>query len=123
MRQVVAYKSLKTVENYKIVSTKSGHGRLRKVIVSEKLRLKDFDWENFGVLDWWSSLTRDGRTLRSIQCTLSPVLLPNESSLYRRKGRTIGKVMEERGIFEPQKFFSSSNSLYEFFLGHSMNIF
>ena len=123
MRQVVAYKSLKTVENYKIVSTKSGHGRLRKVIVSEKLRLKDFDWENFGVLDWWSSLTRDGRTLRSIQCTLSPVLLPNESSLYRRKGRTIRKVMEGRGIFEPQKFFSSSNSLYEFFLGHSMNIF
>ena len=35
-RQVVAYKSLKTVENYKIVSTKSGHGRLRKVIVYEK---------------------------------------------------------------------------------------
>ena len=105
MRQVVAYKSLKTVENYKIVSTKSGHGRLRKVIVSEKLRLKDFDWENFGVLDWWSSLTRDGRTLRSIQCTLSPVLLPNESSLYRRKGRTIRKVMEGRGIFEPQEFF------------------
>ena len=123
MRQVVAYKSLKTVENYKIVSTKSGHGRLRKVIVSEKLRLKDFDWENFGVLDWWSSLTRDGRTLRSIQCTLSPVLLPNESSLYRRKGRTIRNFMEGRGIFEPQKFFSSSNSLYEFFLGHSMNIF
>ena len=36
MRQVVAYKSLKTVENYKIASTKSGHGRLRKVIVYEK---------------------------------------------------------------------------------------
>ena len=120
---MVAYKSLKTVENYKIVSTKSGHGRLRKVTVSEKLRLKDFEWENFGVLDWWSSLTRDGRTWRSIHCSLSPVLLPNESSLYRRKGRTIRKVMEGRGIFEPQKFFSSSNSLYEFFLGHSMNIF
>ena len=28
-----------------------------------------------------------------------------------------------RGIFEPQDFFSSSNSLYEFFLGYSMNIF
>ena len=35
-RQVVAYNSLKTVENYKIASTKSGHGRLRKVIVYEK---------------------------------------------------------------------------------------
>ena len=28
-----------------------------------------------------------------------------------------------RGIFEPQEFFSLSNFLYEFFLGHSMNIF
>ena len=27
------------------------------------------------------------------------------------------------GIFEPQEFFSLSNSLYESFLGHSMNIF
>ena len=27
-----------------------------------------------------------------------------------------------RGIFEPQEFFSSSNSLYEFFLCHSMII-
>ena len=87
MRQVVAYKSLKTAENYKIVSTKSGHGLLRKVTVYEKLRLKDFDWENFGVLDWWSSLTRDGRTWRSIHGTLSPVLLQKESSLYRRKVR------------------------------------
>ena len=28
-----------------------------------------------------------------------------------------------RGLLEPQEFFSSSNSLYEFSLGHSMNIF
>ena len=28
-----------------------------------------------------------------------------------------------RGIFEPQEFFPLLNSLYEFFLGHSMNIF
>ena len=27
------------------------------------------------------------------------------------------------GIFEPQEFFSLSNSLDEFLLGHSMNIF
>ena len=27
------------------------------------------------------------------------------------------------GIFEPQEFFLLSNSLYEFFLGRSMNIF
>ena len=50
---MVAYKSLKTVENYKIVSTKSSRCGLRKVIVYEKLRLSDFDWENFGVLDWY----------------------------------------------------------------------
>ena len=28
-----------------------------------------------------------------------------------------------RGIFEQQEFLLLSNSLYEFFLGHSMNIF
>ena len=40
------------------------------------------------------------------------------------KGRTIRKVMGGgRGIFEPQVFFLLSNSLYEFILGHSMNIF
>ena len=31
--------------------------------------------------------------------------------------------MGGRGIFEPQEFFSLSNSLYEFFKGNSMNIF
>ena len=33
---------------------------------------------------------------------------------------TIGKVMGGRETFKPQEFFSLSNSLYEFFLGHSM---
>ena len=36
------------------------------------------------------------------------------------KGLTIRKVMGGREIFKPQEFFSLSNSLYEFFLGHSM---
>ena len=31
--------------------------------------------------------------------------------------------MGELGIFEPLAFFLLSNSLYEFFLGHSMNTF
>ena len=39
------------------------------------------------------------------------------------KGRTIRKFMGGRGIFEPEEFFSLSNSLYECFLGHSTNIF
>ena len=44
------------------------------------------------------------------------------------KGRIIRKVMgggeEEGGEFSSRRnFFSLSNSLYEFFLGHSMNIF
>ena len=40
------------------------------------------------------------------------------------KGRTIRKVMGVGGggIFEAQEYFSLSNFLYEFFLGHSMNI-
>ena len=28
-----------------------------------------------------------------------------------------------RGIFKPQEFFSLSNSLYDFFVGQSMNVF
>ena len=39
------------------------------------------------------------------------------------KGWTIRKVMGGWGIFELQEFCSLSNSLYEFFLGRSMNIF
>ena len=38
-------------------------------------------------------------------------------------GRGGGGGWRGRGIFEPQEFFSLSNSLNEFFLGHSMNIF
>ena len=38
-------------------------------------------------------------------------------------GRVGGLWVGGRGIFEPQVFFSLSNSWYEFFLGHSMNIF
>ena len=51
------------------------------------------------------------------------VCLPKTSLLKRR---TIRKVMGGRGggaNFERQEFCSLSNSLYEFFLGHSMNIF
>ena len=43
-------------------------------------------------------------------------------SILYNKGRTIRKIMGG-GIFEPQGFFWLPNSLYEFFLGHSMNIF
>ena len=40
------------------------------------------------------------------------------------KGRTIRKVMGGGGEFSSRRnFFSSSNSLYEFFLGYSVNIF
>ena len=41
------------------------------------------------------------------------------------KGRTIRKVMGGGGeeFSSRRNFFSLSNSLYEFFLGHSMNIF
>ena len=45
-------------------------------------------------------------------------------SSVAHKGQTIRKVMSGGGAnFEPQEFFSLSNSLYEFFVGHSMNIF
>ena len=46
--------------------------------------------------------------------------LENISSL--RDG-PLEKLWGGRGIFKLQEFFSLSNSLYEFFLGHSVNIF
>ena len=36
MCQVVAYRRLKTIENSKTVSRKSGHGRLQQVVVYER---------------------------------------------------------------------------------------
>ena len=48
------------------------------------------------------------------------------ASLRRRrsKGRTIRKVMGGGGEFSSRRnFFSLSNSLHEFLLDHSMNIF
>ena len=45
MRQVVAYKRLKTLENYKAVRYKNaGCGRL-EVVVYERFKLEGFDWE------------------------------------------------------------------------------
>ena len=43
--------------------------------------------------------------------------------MYWFRDRALEKLWGEWGIFELQEFFSLSNSLYEFFLGHSMNIF
>ena len=39
------------------------------------------------------------------------------------RDRPLEKLWGGRGIFEAQEFSSLSNSLYEFFLGHSMYIF
>ena len=44
--------------------------------------------------------------------------------LFCSKGRTIRKVKGGGGEFSSRRnIFSLSDSLYEFFLGHSMNIF
>ena len=42
------------MENDKTISQKVGRGFLRDVVVYERFRLHDFDWEIFGVLDLWS---------------------------------------------------------------------
>ena len=39
MRQVVAYKRLKTTETYETVSSERGHGRLQEVVVYERFQL------------------------------------------------------------------------------------
>ena len=53
-------------------------------------------------------------------------LLALAKSIYYEfpKGRTIRKVMGEGGgeFSSRRNFFSLSNSLYEFFLGHTMNV-
>ena len=60
------------------------------------------------------------RIIRVI-CTI-PVFA--QTVTYHVKGRTIRKVMGGGGEFSSRRnFFSLSDSLYEFFLGHSMNIF
>ena len=46
----------------------------------------------------------------------------NTKTLTLRDG-PLEKLWGGRGIFEPQEFFSLSNSFYEVFLGHSMNFF
>ena len=51
MRQVVAHKRLKTMENHQPSGPKSGHGRLQEVVVYKRLQLLGFCWENFGVFD------------------------------------------------------------------------
>ena len=55
---------------------------------------------------------------------IQPFLLSyvNNAVLMLRDG-PLEKLWWGRGIFEAQEFFSLSNSLYEFFWGHSMNIF
>ena len=51
-------------------------------------------------------------------------LLALAKSIYYEfpKGRTIRKVKGGGGFSSRRNFFSLSNSLYEFFLGHTMNV-
>ena len=70
MCQVVAYRRLKTIENSKTVSRKSGHGRLQQVVVYARFQYKSTTENIFGVLPvlgrW--SLMGGGRTWR-FDCT------------------------------------------------------
>ena len=68
MCQVVAYRRLKTIENSKTVSWKSGHGRLQEVVVYERFQYKSLTENIFGVLGRWL-LMGGGRTWR-FDCTL-----------------------------------------------------
>ena len=51
MRQVVAYKRLKTMGNHQPSGPKSGRGRLQEIVVYKRFQLWGFDWENFGFFD------------------------------------------------------------------------
>ena len=66
--QVVAYRMLKTRENFKLFnSSKSGRGCLREVVAYKRFRIKWFDLKTFGMLENWS-LGRGGR-LREVVAT------------------------------------------------------
>ena len=67
MCQVVAYRRLKTTENSKTVSRKSGRGRLQEVVVYERFQYKSLTENIFGVLGRWL-LMGGGRTWR-FDCT------------------------------------------------------
>ena len=54
MGQVVAYRRLKTIEDSKTVSRKSGHGRLQGVVVYERFQYNALTENIFGVLGRWS---------------------------------------------------------------------
>ena len=54
MCQAVSYKRSKTMKNYNAVTSKSGGGRLREVVIYDTFQLQDFDWEKLGVWDRWS---------------------------------------------------------------------
>ena len=54
MCQVVAYRRLKTIENSKTVSRKSGRSRLREVVVYERFQYKVLTKTIFCVLERWS---------------------------------------------------------------------
>ena len=54
MCQVVAYRRLKAIENSKTVSRKSGRGRLREMVVHERLQYKALTEDILSVLGRWS---------------------------------------------------------------------
>ena len=54
MCQVVAYRRMKSIENSKTVSCKSGRGCLREVVVYERVHYKALSENIFGVLGRWS---------------------------------------------------------------------
>ena len=72
MCQVVAYRGLKTIKNFKTVCRKSGRGRLWEVVVYESFQCKVLTENIFGVLGRWSP-TGGGRTWR-FDC-ISPIRL------------------------------------------------
>ena len=49
--------------------------------------------------------------------------VPQDMPLFSVRDGPLEKLWWAWGLFEPQEFFLLSNSLYEFFLGRSMNIF
>lgn len=71
---VVAYMRLKTKENYKALSTKSGCGHLGRVIVNKIFYSKDFNWQKFWCFalvvayKWWSHI----EVQRTVLATCSP---------------------------------------------------
>ena len=89
MCQVVAYRGLKTIENSKTVSQKSGRGRSQEVVIYQRFQYKALTQNNFGVL---------GRSLMGGGCLQEVVARGGFDCRYYSKKQEIVTCSSDRPL-------------------------